>query len=238
MAIIALSGYAKSGKNTVATIIQYLLTHSPIDNLESVVKNYDVNGWWLEGESGWQQKGFADKLKQVAYILTGVPAENFSDQDFKLTNLPPQWSNHGMPMTVREFLQKLGTDALRDGLHPNTWVNALMADYKDAHQGENGLIQEQYGKYNVSIVPNPVLWSEYYPKWIITDCRFINEANAVKKENGIIIRVNRPGIAPVNNHPSETAIDGYKFDYVIENISDLKSLAKSVEIILLKQKLL
>jgi hypothetical protein len=208
MAIIALSGYAKSGKNTVATIIQYLLTHSPMDNLESIVKNYDVNGWWLEGESGWEQKGFADKLKQVAYILTGIPAENFSDQDFKLTNLPPQWSNHGMPMTVREFLQKLGTDALRDGLHPNTWVNALMSDYK----------------------PDS--------KWIITDCRFINEANAVKKENGIIVRVNRPGIAPVNNHPSETAIDGYKFDYVIENISDLKSLAKSVEIILLKQKLL
>jgi hypothetical protein len=208
MAIIALSGYAKSGKNTVATIIQYLLTHSPIHNLESVVKNYDVNGWWLEGESGWQQKGFADKLKQVAYILTGVPAENFSDQDFKLTNLPPQWSNHGMPMTVREFLQKLGTDALRDGLHPNTWVNALMSEYKPES------------------------------KWIITDCRFINEANAVKKENGIIVRVNRPGIVPVNSHASETGMDGYEFDHVIDNYGNFNDLVLKVAALLTKYMIL
>lgn len=208
MAIIALSGYAKSGKNTVATIIQYLLTHSPTDNLESIVKNYDVNGWWLEGESGWEQKGFADKLKQVAYILTGIPAENFSDQDFKLTDLPPQWSNHGMPMTVREFLQKLGTDALRDGLHPNTWVNALMSDYK----------------------PDS--------KWIITDCRFINEANAVKKENGIIVRINRPGIVPVNSHSSETGMDGYEFDYVIDNYGNFNDLVLKVQALLIKYMIL
>jgi hypothetical protein len=208
MAIIALSGYAKSGKNTVAGIIQYLLTKSPINLAESTLKDYSMNQWWLEGESGWEQKGFADKLKETASLLTGIPVKQFHDQDFKLTNLPSQWNNHGMPMTVREFLQKLGTDALRDGLHPNTWVNALMSEYK------------------------PEL------NWIITDCRFINEANAVKKENGIIVRINRPGIVPVNNHSSETGLDGYGFDHVIENYGNFNDLVLKVEALLTKYMIL
>ena len=208
MAIIALSGYAKSGKNTVAGIIQYLLTKSPINLAESTLKEYSINQWWLEGESGWEQKGFADKLKEVASLLTGIPIEKFHDQDFKLTNLPPQWNNHGMPMTVREFLQKLGTDALRDGLHPNTWVNALMSEYKPDSN------------------------------WIITDCRFINEANAVKKENGIIVRVNRMGIVPVNNHSSETGLDGYEFDHVIENYGNFNDLVLKVQALLIKYMIL
>ena len=208
MAIIALSGYAKSGKNTVAGIIQYLLTKSPINLAESTLKEYSINQWWLEGESGWEQKGFADKLKEVASLLTGIPIEKFHDQNFKLTNLPPQWNNHGMPMTVREFLQKLGTDALRDGLHPNTWVNALMSEYK------------------------PDL------NWIITDCRFINEANAVKKENGIIVRVNRMGIVPVNDHSSETGLDGYEFDHVIENYGNFNDLVLKVQALLIKYMIL
>jgi hypothetical protein len=32
-------------------------------------------------------------------------------------------------MSVRELLQKLGTEAMRDGLHTNVWVNALFSDY-------------------------------------------------------------------------------------------------------------
>lgn len=208
MAIIALSGYAKSGKNTVAGIIQYLLTKSPINLVESTLKDYGMSQLLLEGESGWEQKGFADKLKETASLLTGIRYAQFHDQDFKLTNLPLQWNNHGMPMTVREFLQKLGTDALRDGLHPNTWVNALMSEYK------------------------PEL------NWIITDCRFINEANAVKKENGIIVRINRPGIVPVNSHPSETAMDGYEFDHVIDNYGNFNDLVLKVEELLTKYMIL
>jgi hypothetical protein len=113
-----------------------------------------------------------------------------------------------MPMTVREFLQKLGTDGLRDGLHGNVWVNALFADYTPTHN------------------------------WIITDVRFPNEAKAIKDRGGIIIRVDRPFVKPINNHSSEIALDEWNFDYKIGNVSDLKSLAFTVENILLKEKLL
>jgi hypothetical protein len=31
-----------------------------------------------------------------------------------------------------------------------------------------------------------------YPKWILSDCRFPNEAEAVKRRGGLVIRVERP----------------------------------------------
>src|SRR5690606_31210564 len=53
--------------------------------------------------------------------------------------------------------------------------------------------------------------------YIITDVRYKNEAEAIKKRGGYVIRVNRSGIA-VNNHVSETDLDDYKrFDCIIEN---------------------
>jgi hypothetical protein len=100
----------------------------------------------------WDIKRYSGKLKQVAEILTGET--DWESQEFKQSYL--KWE-----MTGRQFLQKLGTDAIRDHLHPDTWVNALMKDYK----------------------PNS--------NWIIPDVRFLNEAEAIKERGGIIIRVDR-----------------------------------------------
>ncbi len=108
-----------------------------------------------------------------------------------------------------------GAKGLRDGLHTNTWVNALMADYKcvPADRAPNG-------------------WD--CDNWIITDTRFPNEAQAIKDADGIIIRVTRPGIGPVNDHPSETGLNQWKFDYEIQNDGTLENLINSVKIF--KQK--
>jgi hypothetical protein len=75
-------------------------------------------------------------------------------------------------------------------------------------------------------------------KWIITDTRFPNEAEAIKKADGIIIRVDRPGVKPINPHPSETGLDDWKFDYVINNDGSLKDLTKKVNKILKKENIL
>ena len=191
--IIGVSGYSGCGKDTVGTILQQ-----------------------IDRDSHWEIKKWAGKLKQVAELLTGIPVEKFEDQEFKKTNLGKQWNDRiNNPMSVRDFLQKLGTEGLRDGLHTNTWVNALMADYKcvPADRAPNG-------------------WD--CPNWIITDTRFPNEAQAIKDAGGIIIRVTRPGIGPVNDHPSETGLNQWKFDYEIQNDSSLNELINSVRIF--KQK--
>lgn len=210
--IIALNGYSGSGKDTIAAIIQYLTAdevgHTSVKDIVEYYKNYQ---WFLETQSDWRIKKFAYKLKLIASILTGVPVDMFEDQQFKKKYLPEIWSKHGLPITAREFLQKLGTDCIREELHNNTWVNALLCDY--VPQDEKG---------------------EIYPNWVITDCRFVNEARAIKKLDGIIIRVDRPNVSPVNRHVSETTLDTWDFDYKILNASDLESLAFTVETILKK----
>lgn len=77
-----------------------------------------------------------------------------------------------------------------------------------------------------------------HPNWIITDTRFINEAIAIKNAGGIVIRIDRPGVKPINNHSSEIELDNWNFDYKIANVSDLIALKASVLTILKKENLL
>lgn len=65
--------------------------------------------------------------------------------------------------------------------------------------------------------------------YIITDVRFPNEAEAIKKVGGKVIRINRPSESNTGNHPSETALDNYQgFDYIITNDDTLTELAFKV----------
>jgi len=189
MAIISISGKIGSGKDTIADIImQYTPYHR------------------------WQVKKFAGKLKDIAEILTGVPKINFEDQEFKQQDMGPEWG-----MTYRDLLQKLGTEAMRSGLHKNVWVNALFADYQ----------------FNIEE-------DEQIHYWIITDSRFPNELAAVKEHNGIAIKVIRDsGNTIGTTHTSETALDDYTdWDYVINNNGTLEELKTRVLSILEKESLL
>lgn len=220
--IIGVSGYSGSGKDTIGAIIQYLNFPNPQFSIEKVCTDYSDYEELLDEESGWQTRKFAGKLKDIAEHLTGIPLEKFEDQEFKKTNLGPEWDvpaaaslvdgiinlSEMRPMTVREFLQKLGTNGLRMGLHDNVWVNALMADY------------------------------DKESNWIITDTRFPNEAKAIKDKGGVIIRVNRPGVEPINDHPSEVGLDNWDFDYKLVNHSDIFDLKETVKGILKHAKLL
>lgn len=215
--IIGVNGYSGSGKDTLGRIIQYIMGNNGPQgqfafSIEKAIANPLEFDEVLEDSSEWEIKKFAGKLKDIASHLTGIDIEDFEDQEFKKTNLSREWwttcDEGWQPMTVRDFLQKLGTDALRNGLHPNVWVNALMADY---YEDSN---------------------------WIVTDTRFPNEAMAIKEKGGIIIRIDRPGVKPINDHPSEVALNGWNFDYKIANVSDLISLTFTVENILKHAKLL
>jgi hypothetical protein len=219
--IIGINGKIGAGKDTVGTIIQGLLLTNK--NQSSEIKK------------------FAGKLKQIASILTGIPVENFEDQEFKTTLLDVEWGTvqdvplNSIPpfadiqfnvmMSVREFLQKLGTEAMREGLHTNVWVNALFADYNPG--------------YTIS----PLDVDNQAPdNWIITDMRFPNEMEAVEKRHGITIRVIRNNgtraLSDMNNHPSEISLDDVKFDYEINNDGTMEELVKKVRDILVLEELI
>lgn len=206
--IIGINGYAQSGKDTIGELIR-------------------------QTDSSWVIKKWAGKLKTIASILTGLPVHLFEDGDAKNTYLGSEWStssnnplNAITPfqdiefvemMSIRMFLQKLGTDAIRDGLHPNAWVNALMSEYKS--EKFSGYIGDTRQDIDAS-------------KWIITDTRFHNEAKAIKDKGGYVIRVDRPGLGPVNSHPSETALDKWDFDYRIENSGTIEELSIKVGVMI------
>ena len=264
--LIGISGKMGSGKNLVCTIIQGL-TAAKKHNIENPsfewIKKYYIN-------SIWEQKAFAGKLKQTASLLTGIPVEKFEDQEFKNTELGEEWwyfkGRNGslisysedskrkdedlIKPTPRLLLQIIGTECIRDKVHPNAWVNALFADYKSCSLPDE-----------TTFIDDKEFIRKNSSQWIITDMRFPNELEAVKSRGGISIRVNRTlpcGGVQFNgtqeeweelvkknkeqsakfNHPSETALDNAEFDYTIENKSSIEDLIHTVSLILKREKII
>jgi hypothetical protein len=207
--IIAISGRMGHGKDTVAQMIQYLVyLEENVDSFPYIFSEFIEDN--MINLSTWRNKKMAGKLKTIASILTGIPASKFESQDFKNSYLPSEWNDKdNNPMKVREFLQLLGTDAMRNNLHVNTWVNSFWADYKG-----------------------------YKDKWLITDLRFPNEYDSVVDRKGITIRVVRDIPVPENEHASEKGLDGYNFDYTIKNDGSLNSLLNKTREILVDLKII
>lgn len=140
------------------------------------------------------------------------------------------------------LLQEIGTNLFRDRLHPDCCINATMVDYNENLKKDSN--------YDLGDVLTDIKYLDRpyppldYPNWIITDLRFPNEAKAIKSKDGITIRINRPNMfnAAIKSlaieHESETALDDYEFDYVIENNGTIDDLIEKVKEILIKEKVL
>ncbi|MFW6219807.1 MAG: hypothetical protein ACOC33_03125 [bacterium] len=111
-------------------------------------------------------------------------------------------------MTLRDFMIYLGTEAGREIIHPDIWINGLFKDYKETSN------------------------------WIITDVRFFNEANRIKNLNGLIIRVERNFESRTNTtHASEKQLNknNFSWDYIIDNNDTIESLITKLREILVKE---
>ena len=65
--------------------------------------------------------------------------------------------------------------------------------------------------------------------FLVSDCRFPNEAKAVKARGGIVIKVVRPDVKASDSHQSETKIDEIEPDYTIWNDTTLENLVLNVD---------
>jgi len=223
--LIGISGKIGSGKDTVAEIIQYLTNRNTFktfeDFREANIKNKE-----------WEIKRFSDKLKDIVCILLDCSREQLEDREFKETTLGKEWDYYkkGLELiptsptksdiedigydrihkhTPRTLLQLMGTECGRNIIHHNIWVNSLIRSIKDDS------------------------------KIIIPDVRFENEADAIVKRSGLLLRVERDLDTNIEVHKSETSLDSYKkFDYTIYNYSDIACLVGIVKSILTKEKIL
>lgn len=150
---------------------------------------------------GFKRIAFADKVREILYELDPVVMVDVNYKD----------------ITVRDLVNDEGWDdakknkevrallqnlglAVRNNLGANAWVDAAL---KDVSSNENV---------------------------VVTDVRFINEASKIKEMGGAIWRVKRPNVQAINNHISETELDGYKVDQIFSNngsLEDLKDLIHS-----------
>lgn len=266
MSIISISGKKGSGKDLVGKIIQYIIAYG-VSDYRYPISNNDFNDYIKHNhhlKSSWTIKKFAGKLKEVCSIITGIPIADFEKEEVKNRSLGEDWIRYGYAdgfshvhrdgetktimnnkqcskeryeeerrinwqttykheYTVREILQLVGTEAIRNLIHEDVWVNALFNDYKERDLRSFG---------------DPDDSNRSLPNWIITDTRFPNEIEAIKKRKGITIKVIRDSDKTIDLHPSEISLDDYEFDYVLDNNSDIDSLMVKVGTLLQKLKLI
>src|SRR5689334_20591377 len=146
----------------------------------------------LVEEFGFTQVAFADKLREMLYALNPIVALVEWENEDETVQVPWTYSQpyqtvqtvideygwNGYKETVygdeiRRLLQRLGTEAGRQTLWDSIWIDAAFS----AVEGVENIV--------------------------VTDCRFPNEAQAIKDRGGEVWRISRRGAGPANDHPSE-----------------------------------
>ena len=234
-----------------------LITGCSVNDLESQeFKAKQLGEEWNISHKNWIWK---NELRRYAE-LANIPFEEYIKREhvllaeekgqkiYRSTFLDKKY-------TYRELLQKIGTEAMRDTIHNNIWINALFADYKPKYWNIKKERYQEIGNftyYQSGIDKNAEPVVEHFPNWIITDMRFPNELKAIEDRNGITIRVNRDYIVkgdtntsmkignpePFNHHPSETALDNANFKYTINNDGSIEELIEKVKEILILEKII
>ena len=278
--IIGISGKLKCGKDLTAKIIKYLLW------CDHNVEKLSFDEWCdsLALEEYCQIKKFAQPVREVCSIITGIPVDDFDKIEIKdsywnmetgevktleeLKNLyyytiiidtVQEYEKiileeklNGAWILIRLLLQYEGTNIGRFRRGENCWVNILMRNYKPILKDEyKNLAKDDYHLLNESHF--------YYPIWVYSDIRFINEAEPVRKRNGILIRLNRKrefsnemycqggrlspdwnGITEIEStHESETEMDNYEFfKYLVDNNGTVGELIEKIREILIKEKII
>ena len=183
--ILGLTGLKGSGKDTVAA---------------HLIKEYK-----------FERRAFADKLKQSAAALFDINPSEFEklknddtaqvalgrlsdDMDY----LYPFGSSR--LISVREFLQRYGTESHRDVFGENFWVDQVLP--RDGYYADRSIV--------------------------ITDCRFISESRRIKFLKGYIVRIVR-GDSNQDPHRSELEQFDMEIDYTLNNIGPLEELPKQID---------
>lgn len=167
---------------------------------------------------GFQSRSFAAALKDGVAGIFGYDRnmlEGDTPESRKMREKrDPFWSDvMGHEITPRHILQIMGTEIMRQNFHDDIWVKIVEKDFV--------------------MQPNQ--------KFVVSDVRFPNEINMIRKHGGEIWWVKRGnfpdwvgpwremGIEPEDIHQSEYMWMLNEPDHIIENDGDLDELYSKVE---------
>jgi hypothetical protein len=102
---------------------------------------------------------------------------------------------------IRGLMQRFGTEVGREMFGENFWVEQAM----------------KYPSTTEDVV--------------FSDVRYPNEAEAITSKGGILIRITKPNVGPVNSHLSDNALIDYPVNFTINNSGTLAELSAKVNIL-------
>lgn len=190
MRVIGLCGLISSGKGTVA---------------DHLMQEHDYIG-----------VSFAETLKDAAAcifgwdrdMLEGSTSSARAERELK----DEWWSDRlGFEVSPRYMLQFMGTEVMRNNLHPEIWALAT----------EKRILE----------------MSQDYPwaNFVISDVRFPNEFAMIRRLGGQIWHIQRGelpdwfGKNPDHIHASETAWNNERFDVTFHNDKDIAGLKLAID---------
>jgi adenylate kinase family enzyme len=169
---------------------------------------------YLTETYNFEELAFADSLKQACGYLFDLSHDQlYVDKE----TVDERWG-----VSPRAILQKVGTNIMRDTLpliipelklETSIWIKLLT--------------------YKV----NKILEIDSKSHIVISDVRFHDEVKAIKDLGGIILKVNRTSVEPIQTqHESENANE-LNYDNLIENNGTLDDFYKNINKILFFEEL-
>ena len=183
----------------------------------------DTAAKYLINNLGFHRVAFADPLRRGLYALNPIihisPAmihtlkisslyndkDSIKDGDYGLfVRLRVivdliDWDEAKKIDEVRQLLQRYGTEAGRNIHGEGCWIEAAARAMK--------------GQARV----------------VVTDCRFPNEAKAIREWGGKVVRIARKGVKSVNSHVSDKGLPEDMIDLTITNNGTIEELWSEME---------
>ena len=154
-------------------------------------------------ELGFQRIAFADPIKGALLALDPLVPGEKDGEYHRLSEFSQDrdWSEIKEYPEVRRLMQVMGTEVGRNLFDPEIWVR--LAERK---------LESTLSVGDV----------------VVTDVRFPNEARLIRGYGGLLVRIERPGFGPVNEHVSDRASERWAYERRLENDSDEESLREKM----------
>lgn len=155
-------------------------------------------------ELGFQRIAFAEPIKGALLALDPfLPAPEGPTSFMRLSEFAASrpWSEVKDYPEVRRLMQIMGTEVGRNLFDPDLWVRLAKR------------------KLESTLSVGDV---------VVTDVRFPNEARLIRGYGGVLVRLERPGFGPVNEHVSDRASERWTYDHHLLNDRDVPALHQAM----------
>lgn len=222
--IISVQGNKWSGKDTVAKMLQYLLS------TPKILHKYDLYCRLKQFKKDYKIVRYADKMKEMLAILLNTNVQNFEDREFKeqyYVDFNTLQLIHVDESNINAFKDKILSDTRFTKeikrVNPNLTKNYFLSIRQ---------ILQYFGTEIMRFYFGDRLWilstlNNRESNIIISDQRFIIENITTYNLGAVIIHITRPGCEK-SSHSSETELDKLyqdkAYSYLIENNGTLRDL--------------